>query len=100
MSNVIFITYETRHPMMASFGMSIKTIDKKQNFESYIKSLEERHVEIAYVSYEVYRKHSDYLDTYSGNIAFILFDGKESTNNTAKKRMKDLLASSIGIQSR
>ena len=100
MSNVIFITYETRHPMMASFGMSIETIDKKQNFELYIKSLEERHVEIAYVSYEVYRKQSVYVGSFSGKIAFLLVDGKESTKNTAKKRMKDLLASSIGIQSR
>lgn len=100
MSNVLFITYETRHPMMAGFGIEIETIPQNTAFQSLVRSLEERHIEIAYMSYDVYKKYGHALDTYHGNIAFILFDGKESTNNAAKRRMKDLLASSIGIQSR
>lgn len=100
MPNVVYLTFNEKEPMMASFGMGIKVLNQDFDTTKLVRELSLQHIEIAYMSNDVYKAQKTFFTEYDGNITFILFDSKDPTSNLAKRRLKDVLASSIGIQTR
>lgn len=100
MSNVYYLTFNNKEPMMASFGIALKTITKNENMNQLARELEKKQVEIVYISNDVYRTYEDYFKNNDSDLAFILFDSNDPTSSLARRRLQDLLASSIGIQTR
>lgn len=100
MSNVVYLTFNQKEPLMASFGMDVVTLNRSEPAMVMDRELRSRRVEIAYMSNEVYRTYQDFFINYEKDLAYILFDSQDPTSSLAKRRLKDVLASSIGIQTR
>ncbi|NLC65143.1 MAG: hypothetical protein GX753_05695 [Erysipelothrix sp.] len=100
MPNVVYLTFNEKEPMMASFGMEIKVLNENFDATKLVRELNIQHIEIAYMSNDVYKAQKSFFTDYQGNLTFILFDSNDPTSNLAKRRLKDVLASSIGIQTR
>ncbi|HLV50186.1 MAG TPA: hypothetical protein VKY25_04580 [Erysipelothrix sp.] len=100
MSNVYYLTFNEKEPMMASFGIIVKTITKEENMNQFVRELERKQVEIVYISNDVYRTYETFFNENEGDVAFILFDSNDPTSSLARRRLQNLLASSIGIQTR
>lgn len=100
MSNVYYLTFNDKEPMMASFGITIKTITKNENMNQFVRELERKQIEIVYISNDVYRTYEAFFNQSESDVAFILFDSNDPTSSLARRRLQNLLASSIGIQTR
>lgn len=98
-SNVTYISYRNREPLMEGLGMTLTTLKPSGGIFDLLRKLQASRFMIAFVSEEVYYDFKSVIDAWSedGLVISILSPIGEGKSIGAK-RIQDLLGSATGLK--
>ena len=98
-SNVTYISYRSKEPLMEGLGMTLTCIEETTDFNALLRNLQNSRFILAFISEDVYADHKISVDSWHEDALFLsVMSSVVEGKSLGKQRIKNLLANAVGIQ--
>lgn len=100
MSKIAYITEKASDGVMASFGMDVYRLTKKDSMNNLIVELIRDNYAVVFVSEKVYQANEAIINSYNHDfsITILVLASEINHQNLGQKRLKTLIEDAVGIK--